>query len=260
MSRIADTFRALRTRREPALVAYVTAGDPDLDRSYQVLAEVARAGADLIELGVPFSDPSADGPAIAAAMHRALGAGTTLDRVLELAARLRAETSAPIILFGYYNPIFVRGADRFAAAAARAGADGVLVVDLPADEAAELAGPLAAHGLDYVPLLAPTSTEARIQAAARAARGFLYYVSVTGITGANRPDPEDVRARVAVVRAHTDLPIAVGFGVSTPEDARRIGAFADAVVVGSAIVRAAEQGGAAAAGRLVRELMAALKR
>jgi tryptophan synthase alpha chain len=253
VSRISDAFAGKK-----ALVAYVTAGDPDLARSREVVLACARSGADVIELGVPFSDPNADGPAIQAAMHRALTAKTTLRGVLELAAQVRRESAVPIVLFGYYNPIFVHGCERFAADAKASGADGVLVVDLPPEEAGELTGPLRAQGLDYVPLVAPTSTDARIDLAARVASGFIYYVSMTGVTGAALSDMDDVKTRVSSLRKRVSLPVAVGFGVTTPEEARRIASFADGVVVGSAIVRAAQKGGAEAAGKLVRELKAAL--
>jgi tryptophan synthase alpha chain len=259
MSRLQPTFAALRARGERALVAYVTAGDPDLQRSREVVLAACRAGADVIELGMPFSDPTADGPAIQAAMTRALASGTTLERVLELLADVRREVATPIVLFGYYNPIFVRGCEAFAQAAAAAGADGALIIDLPAEESEELAVPLRAAGLDRIPLLAPTSTEARIELALRAASGFVYYVSLTGVTGAALGAGGDVRERVLALRARTELPVAVGFGVASPDDARRVGEFADAVVVGTAIVRANEQGGAAAAGALCASLKAALR-
>ncbi|HJZ87473.1 MAG TPA: tryptophan synthase subunit alpha [Polyangia bacterium] len=259
MSRIAETFEKLRGRGERALVAYVTAGDPDLARSRELACALADAGVDVLELGVPFSDPNADGPAIQAAMGRALAAGATLAGVLELCADLRRQIATPVVLFGYYNPVFVHGCARFAAEAAAAGADGALVVDLPPEEADELLAPLRAHGLDFVPLVAPTSTEERILRAARAASGFVYYVSLTGVTGAALSDLSDVEAHVRALRSRIQLPIAVGFGVSTPADARRIGGFADAVVVGSAIVRAAERGGAAAAAELARSLKQALR-
>jgi tryptophan synthase alpha chain len=244
--------------RGRALVAYVTAGDPDLETSQRTVLEVARAGADVIELGVPFSDPTADGPVIQAAMQRALGGGATLGSVLELCARVRREIATPIVLFGYYNPIFVHGCARFAAAARTAGADGVLVVDLPPEEADELLLPLGAQGLDFIPLLAPTSTEERIGRALAVASGFVYYVSLTGVTGAALSDFAEADRRVGELRARTALPVAVGFGVRSPEDARRVGAFAHGVVVGSAIVKAIDEGGPTAAGALVVALKHAL--
>ena len=253
MSRIGDVF----ARRKP-LIAYVTAGDPDLARSREIVLACAQNGADIIELGVPFSDPNADGPAIQAAMQRALASKTTLAGVLQLCAEVRRESDVPIVLFGYYNPIFVRGCEAFAKDAKAAGADGVLVVDLPAEEAAELVLPLRAQGLDYVPLVAPTSTEARIDLAARVASGFIYYVSMTGVTGVQVSDLDDVRTHVQALRKRVSLPVAVGFGVQTPDDAKRIAGYADGVVVGSAIVRAAQQGGAQAAGALVKSLKSAI--
>ena len=253
MSRIGDVF----VRGKP-LIAYVTAGDPDLGRSREVVLACAKNGADIIELGVPFSDPNADGPAIQAAMQRALLSKTTLAGVLKLCSEVRRESDVPIVLFGYYNPIFVRGCEKFAKDAKAAGADGVLVVDLPAEEAAELVLPLRAEGLDYIPLVAPTSTDARIDLATHIASGFIYYVSMTGVTGVALSDLDDVKIRVQALRNRVSLPVAVGFGVQTPEDAKRIASYADGVVVGSAIVRAAQQGGAEAAGALVRSLKSAI--
>jgi tryptophan synthase alpha chain len=258
-SRITSTFERLRARGERGLVTYVTAGDPDLARSGELIRAVARAGADVVEVGVPFSDPTADGPVIQAAMQRALAAGTTLSSVLTLVGELRQDLDVPVVLFGYYNPVFVRGPARFAREARAAGADGVLVVDLPPEEAGELCGPLAAEGLDYVPLVAPTSTPARVRRALVAAAGFVYYVSLTGVTGTAIADFDDAQARVGELRQAAGLPVAVGFGITTPDDARRVGTFADAVVVGSAIVRAAERGGAVEAAALVRALKSALR-
>jgi tryptophan synthase alpha chain len=253
VSRIGDAFA-----KQKALIAYVTAGDPDLAHSREVVLACARAGADIIELGIPFSDPNADGPAIQAAMQRALAARTSLRSVLDLCAEVRRESDVPIVLFGYYNPIFVHGCARFAADAKVVGADGVLVVDLPPEESAELVEPLRTQGLALVPMVAPTSTDARIDRAARVASEFIYYVSMTGVTGRELSDVDDVRARVEALRKRVSLPVAVGFGVTTPEDVRRVGAFADGVVVGSAIVRVAQKGGAEAAGTFVRALKAAL--
>ncbi|MBI4511423.1 MAG: tryptophan synthase subunit alpha [Deltaproteobacteria bacterium] len=224
------------------LVAYLTCGDPSIDTTVDLVIALARAGASAVELGIPFSDPSADGPAIQRAMERALGRGTSLRSVLDVTRRVRhAGCDVPIVLFGYYNPIFVYGASRFARDAAEAGADATLVVDLPVDEIHELLGPARAAGLKVVPLLAPTSTPARIARVGSIGAPFVYYVSVTGITGAALAAQSDVERRVQEIRAQVSCPIAVGFGIATPDDARAIGRFADAVVVGSAIVRVIEE-------------------
>ncbi len=247
------------------LVAYVTAGDPSPAATVDVLVACAAGGADVIELGVPFSDPSADGPVIQRAMHRALGAGGSYVRTLEaVAAARRSGVDVPIVLFGYYNPVYIRGLERAVTEAGQVGADGMLIVDLPPEEGEELHGPLRAAGLGVVPLVAPTSTPARIAAAARVASGFVYYVALLGVTGAalDAGALGELGGRVAAIRAATPLPVAVGFGVSGPEDAARVAEHADAVVVGSAIVRAVEQNAASPAGaveRLVAGLRAALR-
>jgi tryptophan synthase alpha chain len=258
--RIAAKFRELRYRGERALVPYIVAGDPDLERTGQLVVELERQGADLIELGVPFSDPMADGPANQRASARGLAAGATLPLILSMVAELRAQTQIPLILFGYYNPIFHYGCDRFCADAARAGIDGLLVVDLPPEEAAELAKPARMAGLDLIYLLAPTTPLQRSRTIAESASGFLYYVSVTGVTGARPTLAADVKSRIGALRSVTDLPIGVGFGISTPDQAREVATFADAVVVGSAITLLIEQN--ASSERLVRivgEFVAAMK-
>jgi tryptophan synthase alpha chain len=265
--RIARAFAKAREQKRKALVLYLTAGDPDHETSRRLILAAARAGADLIEVGVPWSDPSADGPAIQAAMLRALGGGGGLRQTLALCRSVRAENpDVPLVLFGYANPVFVRGPAAFAGAAAEAGADGVLCVDWPPDEAAELTAHLARHQLDFVPLLAPTSNEARIRSIVPAASGFIYYVSMTGITGLKLSDLEGPRQQVERIRAIAgpQLPVVVGFGISTPDDVRRVAAFADGVVVGTAAVKIIEA--AQKAGRdpvpdmeaFVRELRAAL--
>ncbi len=247
------------------LVAYVTAGDPSPAATVDVVCACAAGGADVIELGVPFSDPSADGPVIQRAMQRALGAGGSYVRTLETVAAVRKRgVDTPIVLFGYFNPFYVRGLERAVGEARDAGADGMLIVDLPPEEGAELHGPLRAAGLGVVPLIAPTSTPARIAAAAAAASGFVYYVALLGVTGAalGAGALGELGGRVAAIRAATPLPIAVGFGVSGPEDAARVAEHADAVVVGSAIVRAVEEHGASpgpAVERFVAGLRAALR-
>jgi tryptophan synthase alpha chain len=236
--RITSLFDRLAARRA-AFIPYVTAGDPDLDATFDVLSGLVEGGADLIELGVPFSDPMADGPVIEAAMNRALASGTTVTGVLALTARFRARfPDVPLILFGYLNPLHRRGLDKVAAEAHAAGADGFLVVDLPPEEAHALVPHLAAHHLDLIALFTPTSDDARVAAIAAVASGFAYYVSMNAITGDRLMDLTPVAARVGELRALTGLPICVGFGISTPEDARAVAAFADGVIVGSALVRA----------------------
>ncbi len=240
MSRLAATFAAPGKK----LVIYVTCGDPSLDATVDIVRAAANAGADVIELGIPFSDPSADGPAIQLAMERALLKGTGPLEVLEVVRRARAaDVTIPIVLFGYFNPIFVHGVERFCEAAAEAGADGLIVVDLPVDESEELAAPARAAGLDLIPLVAPTSSHARMARVAAVHAPFVYYVSVTGVTGGSfRGDEKgELAARIAEVRGQVHAPIAVGFGIVTPDDAHRVAAAADAVVVGSAVVRVIEK-------------------
>lgn len=242
--RIAAAFARAQREKRKALVVYLTASDPDLETSRRLVLAAARAGADVIELGVPWSDPSADGPAIQAAMARALKAGGGLKAALALCKRVRAENpDVGLVLFGYANPIAIAGVETFAAEANAAGADAVLCVDWPADEDVELARALRARGLGFVPLLAPTSTEPRVRAALEVAGGFVYYVSLTGITGAKLTDLSGPRKHVEEIRRLSGgrLPVAVGFGIATPEDARGVAAFADGVVVGSAAVRTVER-------------------
>ena len=255
-------FDRAAEQRRAALVAYLTFGDPDPATSLEVLVAAAAAGADVIELGVPFSDPSADGPAIQRAMERALAAGATLAGALDAVAELRRRrVTTPIVLFGYYNPIFVMGVQAFAERAAAAGVDAVLTVDLPIDELAELAEPLARASVETVPLIAPTSTPARIARLAALRAPFVYYISLTGVTGAAAGAPVDP-ARIAAIRAAAQAPVAVGFGIKTPADARRFAAIADGVVVGSALVDRVPAGPPAGApervAQLVRELAGAL--
>ena len=223
------------------LIAYVTCGDPTLDATVEIVRAAERAGADAVELGIPFSDPSADGPAIQRAMERAIARGANLAGALDVVRRVRAAgCQVPIVLFGYYNPIFVRGVERFTGEAAQAGADGILVVDVPLDELDELAAPARKTGLEVVPLLAPTSTPARMARVKDLAPAFVYYISINGITGAALKQVGEIEKRVAEVRQATGAPVAVGFGITTPDDARAIGEFSDAIVVGSAIVRTIE--------------------
>jgi len=241
MSRIKQTFAALRRRNEAALVPFIMAGDPDLDVTRALLLEAAEAGADLIELGVPFSDPTADGPVIQRAGLRALAHRTSLRQILELVAELRrGGFTTPIILFGYYNPIFHYGPPRLVEDAQRAGVDALLVVDLPPEEADELWQPARAAGLDIIFLLAPTSDRSRVRAVVRKASGFVYFVSMTGVTGSKAIDAGEVQRMVGELRADCRLPIGVGFGISTPAEAAAVAGYADAVVVGSALVRLIE--------------------
>ncbi len=238
MSRIERRFAALRTERRAGLVTYLTAGDPDPDTSAQLLAGLPAAGADLIEIGMPFSDPMADGPVIQQAGQRALKAGMTLRRTLALVRELRrADEATPIVLMGYYNPIYRYGPQSFAQDAAAAGVDGVIVVDLPPEEDAELTGPARAAGLDVVRLATPTSDDHRLPRIVDEASGFIYYVAVTGITGTRSPDAADVAAAVTRLRRFTPLPIAVGFGIRTPRQAGEVACAADAAVVGTALVQ-----------------------
>ena len=257
MSRIGERFAQLRARGEKGLVIYIMAGDPDLETTRRLILELEQAGADVIELGVPFTDPLADGPSIQAANERALASGTTLDQILEMVRGLRAETQIPILLMTYYNPIFRAGHERVAAAAREAGVDGMLITDLPPEEGTEWKRVADAHGLDTIFLLAPTSTDERIRIAAEIASGFIYCVSRTGVTGARAELPEDLHALLDRIRARTDQPIAVGFGVSTPEHVRQIGEWCDAAVVGSAVVNLIAREGqdsVSAVGEFVRSL------
>jgi tryptophan synthase alpha chain len=254
------TFDACRAAGRPALVIYLTFGDPDPATSVEIVAAAVEAGADVIELGVPFSDPSADGPVIQAAMQRALAAGGSLPGALEAVATLRGlGITAPIVLFGYYNPPFVYGVEKFAADAAKAGVDAVLTVDLPIEELDELRAPLAAHGLGVVPLVAPTSTDDRIARLRGVAPPFVYYVSLTGVTGAALAGAELDAGRLEAIREASGAPVAVGFGVKTPEDAAAVAKVADGVVVGSAVVARIANGPAAGAAGRVAELVRALR-
>ena len=237
MGRIEDKFSELKGRGETALVTFVTAGDPDLAMTEEVVLELERAGCDLVELGVPFSDPMADGPTIQLSSERALASGTTLPGILALVSRLRKRTEVPIVLMGYFNPIFAYGAEAFAADAAAAGVDGLLVVDLPPEEAAELQGATDRCGLDLIFLLTPTSDPSRVEAVSRLGRGFIYYVSVAGVTGARAEVADTLAARVTSVRQELSLPLVVGFGISDPDQAAQVARVADGVVVGSALVK-----------------------
>jgi tryptophan synthase alpha chain len=239
MSRIDQRFAALKAEGRAALVTFVMAGDPDAAVSLELVKALPAAGADLIEIGMPFSDPMADGPAIQAAGLRALHAGMTLKGVLGLVADFRkTDDATPIILMGYYNPIYVYGVERFLADARAAGADGMIVVDLPPEEDSELCLPALKAGLSFIRLATPTTDDARLPAVLANTSGFVYYVSITGITGAGRPDYSHVADAVTRIKDHTSLPVAVGFGVKDAEAAATIAAHADGVVVGSALIDA----------------------
>jgi tryptophan synthase alpha chain len=243
VSRLDETFAGLRAAQRTGLVAYITAGDPDLEKSADVVRAVDRGGADVIELGVPFSDPLADGPVIQRATERALAKGATLARVLDMAASLRADVAAPLVLFTYANPMVRMGVEPFARRARAAGIDGVLVLDLPPEEAVEARAAFVAEGLDTIFLLSPTTSVPRIRRAAELGGGFLYGISRLGVTGARAEVADSAQALGARVRAETDRPLALGFGFSTPEHVRAVGAWADAAVVGSALVQVvADQG------------------
>ena len=258
--RIAQRFRQLSRADELGLVAYVTAGDPSLDASEKIVLAAANAGADVIELGVPFSDPVADGPTIQRASERALRGGTTLAGVLDLVRRLRTRTQVPLVLFSYFNPMLQMGIEKFADAAASAGADGVLATDLTPEESDEYRSVLRSRSLDTIFLAAPTSTDTRLQLIASVSSGFLYLISRTGVTGAHEWLPEELPGLVRRIRKFTSLPVAVGFGISLPTHVTVLGGIADAAVVGSAIVAEIEKAGSAdAAAKAVGDFVGRLK-
>lgn len=259
MSRIRETFNALKERGEKGLITYLMGGDPDLEQTGRLILAMVQAGADLVEVGIPFSDPLADGPVIQTAANRALAAGTTVDGILEMVGEVCKQVNVPLVLMTYYNLVLQYGLDAFCRRAAEKGAAGLIVPDLPHEEI----GPLKQHadfyGLDLVPLVAPTSTPDRVAAICAQARGFIYCVSVTGVTGVRETIETDLQALSDLVRRHTDLPVAIGFGVSGPETAARVAPFCDAVVVGSAIVRLIAEGACGEVGRLTASLKAALR-
>jgi tryptophan synthase alpha chain len=238
MTRIDDTFARLHAARKKAFVAYIMAGDPDVETSFAVMQGLPGAGVDIIELGMPFTDPMADGPTIQLAGQRALEGGMTLDKTLDMARTFRkTNQTTPIVMMGYYNPIYSRGVDRFLQQAIAAGIDGLIVVDLPPEEDAELCIPAQAAGLNFIRLATPTTDAKRLPKVLQNTSGFVYYVSVTGITGAAAAVATDVAPEVARIKASTDLPVIVGFGITTPAQATAIAAVADGCVVGSAIVK-----------------------
>jgi tryptophan synthase alpha chain len=241
MSRIAATFAALQAKGRKALIPYVTAGDPFADATPEIMLAMARAGADVIELGVPFSDPMADGPVIQKAGERALARGIGMPQVLDMVrAFRRTNGTTPVVLMGYANPVERYGVDRFVTDAHAAGVDGVLVVDYPPEECEEFAAKLQANGLDPIFLLAPTSTEARMRHVGRIARGYVYYVSLKGVTGAGHIDIDGVAAMLPRIKAHVKLPVGVGFGIRDAATARAVARLSDAVVIGTAIIQLLE--------------------
>jgi len=240
-TRIAQKFAALRSTGEMGLVAYITAGDPTLAATEKFVLALAEAGADVIELGVPFSDPVADGPVIQRASERALRSGTTLASVLSLVKSLRAKTQVPLVLFSYYNPVLQMGLEKFAEAAKTAGADGALITDITPEEAGEYRAAMARHGLDTVFLAAPTSTDERLRLISKSTSGFLYLISRTGVTGTKDQLADELPALARRVRRFTELPIAIGFGISLPGHVSLLGGLADAAVVGSALVEEIER-------------------
>jgi len=235
--RLEATFTRLRDKREKALIAYLMAGDPGLAETEQLVVALEQAGADIIELGVPFSDPIADGPVIQQAAERALKSGTSLHKILDSVKSLRLRTEIPIVLMLYYNSIHAMGYEKFCTAAKAAGVDGLIVPDMPPDEAGPLKGPADAAGLPLIFLLAPTSTPSRRKLVAEESHGFVYYVSLTGITGAKLSNVTDIQQNVQKLKKVSASPVAVGFGVATPEDAAQVSKMADGVIVGSAIVK-----------------------
>ena len=242
-SRLAAAFAALRARGERALVPYFTAGDPSLAMTRRLVVEAARRGADVIELGIPFSDPLADGPVIQRATQRAFAAGVTLPRVLEMVREMRGEVSVPLVFLTYYNPVLAFGLKAFCRTSVEAGIDGVIVADVPPEEAGPLRAEAEPAGLDVVHLVAPTSTPERMRKIARASQGFIYMVSLTGVTGERSTLAPELAQQLRTLRNITTKPICVGFGISTPEQAAEVGRAADGVIVGSAIVRLVERYG-----------------
>jgi tryptophan synthase alpha chain len=240
-SRITKKFKEVLGKKGKAFIPYIMAGDPDIKRTRELIRILEDCGADIIELGVPFSDPLADGPTIQKAAQRALGEGVTLKKVIELVAESRCITQIPIILMTYYNPVFKYGEERFVLDASAAGVDGIIVPDLPPDEAGHLIKYAKKSGLDTIFLLAPTSTDDRIRKVAGTSTGFIYYVPITGITGSKLALDSSIEGHIARIRSVTAKPVAVGFGISTSEEAAEISRFADGVIVGSAIVKRVEE-------------------
>ena len=264
MGRIRERFAQLAARDETALLPFITIGDPDIETSYALVLSMAEAGADMIELGVPFSDPIAEGPTIQRSSERALTSGTSLNSILELVSRLRPKLEIPLILMGYANPIFAMGFERFSKLASEVGIDGVIVPDLPPEEGAELYLSCNNAGIDGILLAAPTTTPERLTMLADRSRGFLYYVSLTGVTGARSEMAAGVEEGVRAAKASGSIPVCVGFGISTPDQAAEVAAYADGVVVGSAVVNLIEAAGSpdaavASVATFIGELKAAVR-
>lgn len=241
MNRLTETFEKLRAKKESALVGFVTAGDPDIDTSLHIIAEMCENGLDILEIGVPFSDPSADGPVIQRSSSRALKHRVSLAAVMAMVERIRRKTAIPIIIFSYYNPILAYGLDRFQNDAVLAGADGVLVVDLPLEESDEFTSGWTNPDFSFINLVAPTTPRERMAKIATKSTGFLYLVSKTGVTGSDGLDTSEIAGQMRILRSVTALPVCVGFGISTPEDVAAVAAMADGVVIGSAFERLIEE-------------------
>lgn len=242
MSRLSQKFSDLKAEGRAALVSYIVAGDPEPLTGQSILDALPAAGVDIIELGMPFTDPMADGPTIQAADLRALNAGMTVAKTLEMVRAFRVtNTTTPIVLMGYYNPVYIYGGARFAKDAADAGVDGVLLVDLPPEEDGEIKGDLKTAGIDLIRLITPTSTGERLKQLVKDASGFLYYVSIAGVTGTSAVNVDDVTTKLKEIRSVTSLPVAVGFGIRTPDDAKAIGQVADGVIIGSSFVKIIEK-------------------
>jgi tryptophan synthase alpha chain len=239
--RIEKTFSDLKRKNEKALVVYLTAGDPDIETTYRLILSLAYSGVDILEIGVPFSDPTADGPIIQAASQRALRNGVTLSAILDTIATFRKVCDIPIVLFGYYNPIFAMEKQYFATKARKSGVDGILVVDLPPEESRELRQYTDIQNLDFISLIAPTTSSERIKMISENATGFLYYISVTGVTGTTIPRPDETKRDAERIRTITTLPLVIGFGISTPGQAAEISPYADGIVIGSAVVKLIEE-------------------
>ena len=261
MGRLSKCFEGLRERGECALIAFLTAGDPDLETTEAALLAMVEAGADVIEIGVPFSDPIGEGPVIQRASERSLAAGVTLRKILELVRGLREKVDTPLVLMGYANPVFAMGAENFARAAAEVGVDGVIVADLPPEAGKEVYAACRDAGVDPILLAAPTTTPERLKLLVNETGGFLYYVSLTGVTGIRNELAQGIEEAVAQVRSLGDVPVCVGFGISNPEQAREVSAYADGVVIGSAIVKRIEDAASPAdAVEDVREYIGELKK
>ena len=240
-NRIDLKFASSKKENGKVLIAYITAGDPDLETTRDLIFMLEEAGVDMLELGIPFSDPTADGPVIQAASHRSLKKGTTLQKILELVSSVRKESIIPIILFGYYNPIHTYGISRFSVDAKQAGVDAILVVDLPMEEADFFRAEMNKQNIHFISLIAPTTSKERIRQIVQKARGFLYYISIAGLTGTTVPNFENVSEKIKLIRKETDLPIVLGFGISSSEQAKNLSSVADGIVVGSAFVKRIEE-------------------